>query len=63
MDWGKGTVRVDVDGVEGIGMEQSDKKWHLNLLEVDSSCDGPEKVGVNKFFPGVPNVVVLLINN
>ena len=26
VDWGKGTIRVDVDGVEGVSMEQSDEK-------------------------------------
>ena len=63
VDRGKGAVGVDKDGVEGVGMERSDKKQRLNLLEVDSPCNGPEEVGVNKFFSGVPDVAVLLIDD
>ena len=63
VDRGKGAVGVDEDGVEGIGMERSDKKRRLNLLEVDSSCNGPEEVGVDKLFMGVPNMAVLLVDD
>ena len=63
MDRGKGTVGVNVDGVEGVGAERSDKKWGLNLLKIDFPCDGTEEVGVDKLFPGVPDVAVLLVNN
>ena len=41
VDWGKGAVGVDENGVEGVGVEWSDKKWCSNFLKVDSSCDGP----------------------
>jgi len=27
VDWGEGTVRVDVDGVMGIGAEGGNKVW------------------------------------
>ena len=63
VDWGKSAVRVDVDGVEGIGAEWSDKEGGLNLLEVDSSCDGSEEIGVDEFFLGVPNVAVLFVDD
>ena len=41
VDWGKGAVGVDENGVEGISVERSDKKWCLNFLKVDFSCDSP----------------------
>ena len=63
VDWGKGAVGVDEDRVEGVGTERSDKKRCLNLLEVDSPCNGPEEVGVDELFVGVPNVAVLLVDD
>ena len=63
VDWGKGAVRVDVDGVEGVGAEWGDKKRCLNLLKVNLPCDGAEEVGVNKFFMGVPDMAVLLVDD
>ena len=63
VDRGEGAVRVDVDEVEGVGVERSDKKQCLNLLEVDSSCDSPKEVGVDELFTGVPDVVVLLVDD
>ena len=50
VDWGKGTVRVDVDRVEGIGTEWCDKKWCLSLLKIDFPCNGIEEAGVDKLF-------------
>ena len=63
VDWGKGTVGVDVDGVEGVGTERSDKKGGLNLLKIDLPCDGAKEIGVDKFFVGVPDVTVLLVDD
>ena len=63
VDRGKGAVRVDVDGVEGIGVERSDKERGLNFLKIDPSCDSAEEVGVNELFAGVPDVMVLLVDN
>ena len=63
VDWGEGAVGVEVDGVEGVGMEQSDKKRGLNLLKVNPPCDGTEEVGVNEFFVGVPDVAALLVDD
>ena len=63
VDWRESAVGVDEDGVEGVGAERGDKKRCLNLLEVDFPCDGPEEVGVDKFFLGVPDVAVLLVDD
>ena len=63
VDWGKGTVGVDVDGVEGVGAERSDKKGGLNLLKINPPCNGAKDVGINEFFAGVPNMAVLLVND
>ena len=40
VDQGKSAIGVDVDGVESVGLEWGDKERCLNLLKVDSSCDG-----------------------
>ena len=63
VDWGKGTARMDVDGVEGVGIEWSDKKGRLNLLKVNSPCDGTKEVSVNKLFLGIPDMTVLLVED
>ena len=63
VDWGEGAVRVDVDGVEGVGAERSDKKGGLNLLKIDFPGDVIEEIGVDKFFAGVPDVMVLLVDD
>ena len=63
VDRGKGTVRVDVDGVEGVGTERSDKKRGLSLLEIDLPSDVVEEVGVDELFAGVPDVAVLLVDD
>ena len=63
VDRGKGAVGVDVDGVEGIGMEWGDEKRCLSLLKIDPPGNVVEEVGVNEFFAGVPNVMVLLVDD
>ena len=51
VDWGEGTIRVDVDRVEGVvGMEWCDKKRSLSFLKVNAPGDSIEEVGVDKFF-------------
>ena len=52
-----------MDGVEGISAERSDKKGGLNLLKIDFPGDVVEEVGVDKFFAGVPDVTVLLVDD
>ena len=63
VDWGKGAIRVDVDGVEGVSMEWSDKKWCLSLLKVNPPCNGIEEAGVDKLFLQVPNVTALFVDD
>ena len=63
VDWGEGAVRVDVDRVKGVGAEWSDKKGSLNLLKVNSPCNGTEEVGVDELFLRIPDMTVLLIND
>ena len=63
VDWGKGTIRVNVDRVEGISVEWSDKKWSLSFLKVLALRDCIEEVGIDEFFLGIPVVAVLLVND
>ena len=63
VDRGKGAVRVDEDGVEGVGAEWGDKEQGLSFLKIDLPCDVVEEVGVDKLFAGVPDVAVLLVDN
>ena len=63
VDWGKGTVRVDEDGVEGVGTERGDEERRLNLLKIDLPGNVVEEVGVDEFFVGVPDVAVLLVDD
>ena len=63
VDRGKGAVRVDVNGVEGVGTERGDKEGGLDLLKIDLPSDVIEEVGVDKLFTGVPDVAVLLVDD
>ena len=63
VDQGKGAVRVDVDGVEGISTERGDEERGLSLLKINLPGDSVEKVGVNEFFTGIPDVAALLIDD
>ena len=63
MDGGKGTIRVDMDGVEGISTEQSNEKWSLSLLKVDLPGNGVEEVSVDELFLGIPDVAALFKDN
>ena len=61
VDWGKSTVGVDVDGMKSVGAEWRDKEGGCQFLQINSSCNSAEEVGVYELFPGVPDVAVLLI--
>ena len=63
VDRGEGAVRVDVDGVKGIGAERSDKKGCLSLLKINLPGDVVEEVGINELFMEVPDVAVLLVDD
>ena len=59
VDQGKGTIRVDMDGVMGISAEGGDKVWRCGGVEVL----GPRDVvlAVDEFLGQKPNVAVLLV--
>jgi len=61
VDWGKGAVGVDVDGVMGIGVEGGDKEWGCSGFEVLGLGNVVEELAVNKFLQGKPDVVVLFV--
>ena len=63
VDQGKGTVGVDVDGVEGVSAEQGDEERCLSLLKINLPGNSVEEVSVDKLFLRVPDVVALLIND
>ena len=54
---------MDVDRVEGISTERSDKKQCLSFLKVNSSDDGVKEVSIDELFPGIPDVAALFIND
>jgi len=49
VDWGKGTVGVDVDGVVGVGAEGSDEVWGCIGVKVLGPGDVVEELAVDKF--------------
>jgi len=49
VDRGERTVRVDVDGVVGIGAERGDEEWGSGMVEVCGPGDGIEEAAVNEF--------------
>ena len=63
VDRRKGTIRVNVDQVEGITTEGSDKKWSMGFLKVCGLSDGIEEVGIDKFFLGIPDMAILLVGD
>ena len=63
VDRGKGTVGVDVDGVEGVGVEWGDEEGGLSFLKIDLLGNMVEEVGVDELFAGVPDVAVLLVDD
>jgi len=48
VDWGKGAVRVDVDGVMGVGTEGGDEIWGCVGVEVLGPGDVVEELAINK---------------
>jgi len=49
VDWGKGAVRVDEDGVVGIGMEGGNEIWGCGGVEVLGPGDVIEELTIDKF--------------
>ena len=63
VDWREGTVRVDMDRVEGVSTEWSDKKGCLSFSKISAPGNGIEKISVDKFLLQIPNVTSLFIDN
>jgi len=49
VDWGKGAVGVDMDGVVGIGMEGGNKVWGCGGIKVLGPGDVVEELAIDKF--------------
>jgi len=49
VDWGKGAVRVDVDGVVGVSAEWGDKEWGCGNVKVLDLGNMVEKLTIDKF--------------
>jgi len=49
VDWGKGAVGVDVDGVMGVGVEGGDKVGGCVGVKVLGPGDVVEELAVDKF--------------
>jgi len=49
VDWGKGTVRVDKDGVVGIGMEGGNEIQGYGGVKVLGLGDVIEELTIDKF--------------
>ena len=61
VDQGKGAVRVDMNGVMGVGAEGSDEIWGCGGVEVLGPGDVLEESTVDKFLRRKPDVSVLLV--
>jgi len=61
VDWGKGAVRVDVDGVMSVGAEGSDEVGGCVGIEVLGPGDVVEELAVDKLLGREPNVTTLLV--
>jgi len=61
VDWGKGTVRMDVDGVVGVGAEGGDEVWGCVGVEVLGLGDVVEELAVDELLGREPNVTTLLV--
>jgi len=49
VDWGKGAVGVDVDGVMGVGTEQGDKEGGCGSVKVLGLGNVVQELAVDKF--------------
>jgi len=61
VDQRESAIRVDVDGVMGVGTEGCDKEGGGSMVEVLDPWDGSEELTTNKFFRREPNVTTGLI--
>ena len=49
VDWGKGAVRVDMDGVMGVGAERGDEVQGCSGIEVLGPGDVVKELAVDEF--------------
>jgi len=49
VDWGKGAVRVDVDGVVGVSVEWGDEVWGCSGVKVLGPGDMVEELAIDEF--------------
>jgi len=61
VDWGEGAVRMDVDGVVGVGAEGGDKVGGCVSIEVLGPGDMIEELAVDELLGQEPNVTTLLV--
>jgi len=48
VDWGKGAIRMDVDGVMGVGAEGGDEEWGCGGVKVLGPGNVIEELAVDK---------------
>jgi len=61
VDRGEGAVRVDVDGVMGVGAKGGDEVWGCVGVEVLGLGDVIEELAVDELLGQEPNVTTLLV--
>jgi len=61
VDWGKGAVGVDVDGVMGVGAEGGDEVRRCGGVKVLGPGDMIEELAVDEFLRREPDVLTLLV--
>jgi len=61
VDWGKGAVRVDVDGVMGISAEGGDEVWGCGGIKVLDLGDVAEELAIDEFLGREPDVAALFV--
>jgi len=61
VDRGKGAIRVDVDGVVGVGAEGGDEIWGCGGVEVLGPGDMVEELAVDEFLGREPDMTTLLV--
>jgi len=61
VDRGEGTVRVDVDGVMGVGAEGGDKVQGCSGVKVLGPRDVIEELAIDELLGQEPNMTTLLV--
>ena len=61
VDWGEGTVGVDVDGVMGVGVEGGDEVRGCGSVKVLGPRDVIEELAIDELLGREPNMTTLLV--